>query len=136
LKERYHNAKKISLFIMSLLYIIAGINHFIHPLFYKKIMPSFIPWHMPIIFISGIAEVLLGILLIPAVTRRLAAWGIIVLLIVIFPANMNMMLIYYHDKNPALWITILRLPLQLILIWWAYTFTKSPAKTQRDLTLI
>src|SRR6187549_1840098 len=100
---------------MSLLYIIAGINHFLHPLFYKKIMPGFIPWHMPIIFISGIAEILLGILLIPVVTRRFAAWGIIVLLIAIFPANINMMLNYYNAKNPALWITILRLPLQVVL---------------------
>ncbi|HUS01011.1 MAG TPA: hypothetical protein VMY77_04755 [Chitinophagaceae bacterium] len=127
MKERSYNVKKISLFIMSLLYIIAGINHFIHPLFYKKIMPASIPWHMPLIFISGIAEIMLGIFLIPVLTRRVAAWGLIMLLIAIFPANINMMLNYLKEKNPAVWITILRLPLQFVLIWWAYIFTKKPA---------
>ena len=109
---------------MSLLYIAAGINHFIHPLFYKKIMAAYIPWHMAVIFVSGILEILLGIFIIPVLTRRVAAWGIIILLIAIFPANINMILNYLNDKNPALWITILRLPLQIILIWWAYNFTK------------
>ena len=109
---------------MSVFYIVAGINHFIHPLFYKKIMPPYIPWHMPMIYASGIIEILLGILLIPFATRRLAAWGIIFLLIAIFPANINMMLNYLDEKDPDLWITVLRLPLQILLIWWAYTFTK------------
>jgi uncharacterized membrane protein len=116
--------KKVSLFIMSILYIIAGLNHFIHPLFYKKIMPPFIPWHMPLIYVSGFFEILLGILLIPLYTRRMAAWGIMLLLIAVFPANIYMMINYLHEKNPDLWITILRLPLQFILIWWAYSFTR------------
>lgn len=110
--------------MMSLIYIIAGTNHFIHPLFYKKIMPPFIPWHMAVIYVSGITEILLGILLIPVLTRRVAAWGIIILLVAIFPANINMMLNYLNEKNPSLWITLLRLPLQFVLIWWAYIFTK------------
>jgi len=109
---------------MSLLYILAGINHFIHPLFYKKIMPTNIPWHMPIIYGTGVLEILFGILLIPLSTRRMAAWGIIILLIAIFPANINMMLTYLDEKNPDLWITIVRLPFQILFIWWAYTFTK------------
>ena len=87
-------------------------------------MPPYIPWHMQLIYASGIAETLLGILLLPRVTRRIAAWGIILLLIAVFPANINMMLNYWDEKNPGLWITILRLPLQILLIWWAYIFTK------------
>lgn len=109
---------------MSLLYIASGVNHFLHPLFYKKIMPDFIPWHMQVIFISGVMEILLGIFLLQLRTRRLAAWGIITLLVLIFPANINMMVMYLKENNPDLWITIVRLPLQFILIWWAYTFTK------------
>lgn len=116
--------KRISLLIMSMLYIIAGINHFIHPLFYKKIMPAYIPWHMQLIYASGVIEILLGVLLIPFVTRKIAAWGIIFLLIAVLPANINMMLNYLNEGNPKLWITVLRLPLQILLIWWAYTFTK------------
>ena len=87
-------------------------------------MPNYIPWHTIVIYVSGILEILLGIFLIPVFTRRVAAWGIIILLIAIFPANINMMMNYLTEKNPALWITILRLPLQIILIWWAYNFTK------------
>ncbi len=124
MKERSYTVKKISLFAMSLFYIIAGINHFIHPMFYKKIMAPYIPWHMLLIYASGMMEILLGILLIPLTTRRIAAWGIIILLIAIFPANINMMLNYWNEKNPDLWITILRLPMQIVLIWWAYIFTK------------
>ncbi len=117
-------SKKVSLFIMSIFYIIAGLNHFIHPLFYKKIMPPYIPWHMPLIYVSGIFEILFGILLIPLATRRIAAWGIILLLMAVFPANITMLINYVTEKRADLWITILRLPLQFALIWWAYTFTK------------
>ncbi len=87
-------------------------------------MPPYVPWHMQLIYASGIAETLLGILLIPVSTRRLAAWGIILLLIAVFPANVNMMLNYWNDNQPGLWTTIVRLPLQIVLIWWAYTFSK------------
>lgn len=118
--------KPRSLIAMSLLYVVAGINHFIHPLFYKKIMPPYIPWHIPLIDVTGIFEIVFGVLLIPVVTRRIAAWGIIILLVLIFPANINMMLNYAKEKNPDLWLTILRLPLQVLLIWWAYIFTKRP----------
>ncbi len=109
---------------MSMFYIIAGTNHFIHPLFYKKIMPPYIPWHMQLIYASGVMETLLGILLTPVSSRRIAAWGIIILLIAIFPANINMMLNYWNERRPDLWITIVRLPLQIVLIWWAYIFAK------------
>lgn len=124
--------KKISLYIMAGLYILAGINHFWHPEFYLKIMPPWLPWHEELVFISGVAEVALGILLFFPATRRLAAWGIILLLIAVFPANIQMMLDYKAEHNLKLWIAILRLPLQIVLIWWAYLFTKAtPAKGKK-----
>lgn len=113
---------------MATLYIAAGSNHFISPEFYKKIMPPWLPGHFPLIYISGIAEIVLGLLLLPVQTRKLAAWGIIFLLIAVFPANVQMLLNYLRDQNPYWWIAALRLPLQLILIWWAYRFTKSDGK--------
>jgi uncharacterized membrane protein len=117
--------KKISLYAMAAFYIVAGVNHFINPSFYKIIMPPWLPWHYALIYISGVCEILLGLLLIPPATRKLAAWGIILLLLAVFPANVQMMLNYRHDQNPNLWIAILRLPVQLLLIWWAYRFTKN-----------
>ncbi len=118
------NRRKTSLYCMAVLYIIAGINHFISPVFYKKIMPPWLPWHYPLIYASGVAEIVLGLLLIPIQTRQLAAWGIIALLIAVFPANVQMMLNYKEQHNSYLWIAVLRLPLQLLLIGWACQFTK------------
>jgi uncharacterized membrane protein len=118
------SVKKISLYIMSLFYVIAGINHFIHPSFYEKIMPPYLPIHLTLIDISGVCETGLGLLLLPQKTRRSAAWGIIFLLIAIYPANIQMLLNYIHENNPNLWISIVRLPLQFVLIWWAFIYTK------------
>ncbi len=119
-----NNRKKIALYTMAALYVLAGINHFANVGFYKMMMPPWLPGHHTLIYISGAAEIVLGLLLLPAQTRKLAAWGIIILLVAVFPANVQMMLNYQQDKNPYLWITVIRLPLQLLLIWWAYQFAK------------
>ena len=109
---------------MILFYAGAGINHFIRPDFYLKIMPAWLPLHKELVFISGVAEVLCAVLLLFSKTRCLGAWAVIALLIAVFPANIQMLLDYKHDNNPMLWVAILRLPIQLLLIWWAYSFTK------------
>ena len=116
--------KKGLLYVMSVLYIGAGINHFISTKLYLSIMPPWLPWHRALVYISGVLESMGGLLLLSRVTRRFAALLIIVLLIVIFSANVQMMLNYYHANNPQVWITIVRLPLQLVLIYWAYIYTK------------
>lgn len=124
-ERNLYSSKGISPYIMALLYMAAGVNHFIHPEIYRKIMPSWFPWHEELICISGVCEILFAILLIFPTTRRIAAYCIIGLLIAVFPANIQMMLNYLHENNPGWWISILRLPLQMVLIYWAYGFTKS-----------
>lgn len=109
---------------MALAYIAAGINHFIHPQTYLAIMPPWLPAQATLVDLSGVLEILFGLLLLPPVTRRMAAWGLIFLLVAVFPANMQMMLNYDRADNPALWLAVLRLPLQFLLIWWAYQYTK------------
>jgi len=109
---------------MSALYLLAGINHFWHPVFYLKIMPPWVPSHNALVIISGACEIVCALLLLYLPTRRFAAWCIIALLIAVFPANIQMMLNYAHESNPKLWITIVRLPLQVVLIGWAYIFTR------------
>lgn len=113
---------QLSLWIMATLYIIAGINHFIMPGFYIKIIPPFLPKPKLINWISGLAEIVLGVLLFIPVYSSFAAWGIIALLIAVYPANI------YHfmkglRKKRMVWVLALRLPLQFLLIWWAYSFT-------------
>lgn len=115
-----------SLYAMILLYLSAGINHFINPEFYRKIMPVYIPFHMTFILLSGICEIVFAVLLIPILSRKLAAWLIIAMLIVFFVVHIQMLFDYSSVGGFMLWVAILRIPLQFVLIWWAYSFTKNP----------
>jgi len=115
--------KEISLYVMAVLYAGLGINHFVHPRFYLKIMPPRLPYHLALVNISGICEVLFALLLLPAATRHIAAWLIILLLIAIFPANIYMAMKWQRKHHPYLWIAYARLPLQLVLIWWAWVYS-------------
>ncbi|TRX39289.1 DoxX family protein [Flavobacterium restrictum] len=113
------------LYIMAFVYFTAGVNHFRAPKVYLKIIPSYFPNPKFINSASGFVEIILSLLLLyPQVTNR-AAWGIIALLIAVFPVHLNML---FHSKaslNLPIWILIARVPLQLILIFWAYQYTFS-----------
>lgn len=121
---QHPNFKFRWLYVMVILYIAAGTNHFINPGMYISIMPHFLSYKPELVYISGIFEILLGLLLIPKKFRKLAAWGIVLLLIAIFPANIQMAIDYYKSDSPSFWIAILRLPLQFVLIRWAYMYTR------------
>ena len=110
------------MYLMAILYIAAGIYHFIKPRMYCKIIPPWLPNPLTLVYFTGVLEIVLGVLLIPAATRNLAAWGLVVLLILIFPANIQMTINYRRRRHPAFWLTVLRLPLQLLLIYWAWTY--------------
>lgn len=112
----------ISLYIMAGVYIIAGLNHFINPRFYLKIIPAYIPCcHLTLVYVSGIFEIALGIgLLFPAI-RSVAAWGIILMLIAFLPVHIYM-LQSDEFRTIAPWLLWARLFLQLVLIYWAYQF--------------
>ena len=113
--------------LMAILYLIAGALHFVVPSFYIAIMPPSLPAHRALVLISGAAEIAGGLgLLIPIfLIQRAAAWGVVALLIAVFPANL------YMAANPAafptipLWILWARLPIQLPLIYWAWLYTRT-----------
>ena len=110
-------------------FIVAGFNHFIDPAFYLRIVPPYLPWPQGLVVVSGIAEIVLGIgLLIPRLSR-LGAWGLIGLLIAVFPANIHMAT--HPELYPTIPITLLwlRLPLQGLLIIWAYWYTRKVDET-------
>ncbi len=111
------------LYAMAILYILAGINHFRVPKLYYKITPPFFSNQKLINVISGLSEIILGIGLCIPLISKYAAWGVILLLVVIFPANIYM----YQNDKAALglpkWVRALRLPLQFLLIYWAYQYT-------------
>ena len=109
--------------LLGVLFILAGINHFVSPDFYVHIMPPYLPWPLSLVYLSGVAEVLLGALLLVPRFQSLAAWGSILLLLAVFPANLHMAMHpdLFPEFSPAtLWF---RLPLQVVLIAWAYWFT-------------
>jgi len=107
---------------MAVLYILAGINHFVMPQFYLRIMPRYIPFHRFMVIASGVAEIGLGVLLLLPEYKTWAAWGIIALLIAIFPANIHHLTSRKPGKGPTAWVLWFRLPIQGLLIWWAYSF--------------
>lgn len=115
---------ELSKYILAVALIVAGILHFVMPKFYLKIMPPYLPRPAELVLISGIAEIICGLLLLFPNTQSFGAYATIALLIAVFPANMEMAKIYYTKKRKGFWVTILRLPLQLLLIWWAFQFIK------------
>lgn len=108
---------------MGAFFVFAGIMHFVKPKMYLRMMPPYIPWPSFMVYASGVAEFLLGLALFYEPIRNYAAWGIIALLIAIFPANIQMLIEYKKFKPIPRWGLILRLPLQAVLIWWAYQYT-------------
>lgn len=113
------------LYLMAALYILAGINHFWHPRTYLGIMPPYIPYPAAMVAVSGICEVLFGGMLLMQQTRVMGAWLIIALLIAVFPANIQMATNWQRAGHPLLWLAIARLPLQALLIWWAWAYTRA-----------
>ena len=115
--------KLVMQWVFGLLFIAAGANHFRDPDLYVHIMPPYLPWPRELVYISGVCEIVLGALLLVPRCTPYAAWGLIALLIAVFPANLHMAL--HPEEFPkipplAIWI---RLPLQGVLIAWAYWFT-------------
>ena len=111
-------------YLMGALYITAGSGHFIATRLYEGIMPDYLPAHRELVLLSGAAEMAGGLGVLIPTTRRPAAWGIILLLIAVMPANIWM--VQHPERYPGipLWAMWLRLPLQVPLMWWAYRYTR------------
>ena len=103
--------------------ISAGVMHFANPEFFMRIMPPYLPFHSELVMVSGVFENLLGTLLLVPQASQFAAWGIVALLIAVFPANVYL---YQHQEIlPASQnIHLLRILLQGVFILWAYWHTK------------
>ena len=103
-------------------FIWAGISHFINPRFFFSITPPWVPYPKVINYVVGTIEIALGVIMWMDDYRKIAAWGTIALLIAVFPAN-----IYHHQKarkkQKRVTSTMIRLPVQILLIYWAYYYT-------------
>lgn len=107
------------------MFVLLGINHFVSTPFYVAIMPPYLPFPLELVYLSGVAEIVLGAMLAADFKTRYAAWGLIALLIAVFPANIHMAL------NPQLfpaipaWLLYLRLPFQFAMVGIAFWLTRS-----------
>ena len=101
-------------------FVAIGILHFIRPAAFTSIVPPYLPFPLALVYLSGAAEITLGALLLFAKTRRVAAWGLIALLVAVFPANVHMWLHPEQFLGLSPVALLIRLPLQLVLVALVY----------------
>jgi uncharacterized membrane protein len=118
--------KVILRWLLTIVMVGAGLNHFLSPATYVAMMPEVLPAHLALVYVSGIAEMAGGLGLILPATRKLAAWGLVLLFLAVFPANLNMALNDLPLGGSAVptWALWARLPLQIVFIAWAWWFTR------------
>ena len=118
--------KLLTIYFMSISYTYVGIRHFIDPDFFLAIMPNYLNFHLEFVYLSGIVEVALGLMLLSKKTRKTGAIGLIILLILVFPANIH--LVQSELSQSLLDVTksqsIYRLPFQGLFILIAYWHSK------------
>lgn len=118
--------KRIFSVLLTLAMVLAGVSHFTMPATYVAIVPDYLPAPLALVYISGVAEILLGLALQIPGLRRLAGFGLIALFIAVLPANINQAV---HNLQPPglemsptmVWV---RLPMQLVFIAWAFWMTR------------
>jgi uncharacterized membrane protein len=114
---------------LALFFIVAATAHFITPAPYLAIVPTYLPWPAAMVALSGVAEILGGAGVWFRTTRRAAGWGLLALLIAVFPANIHAistgMVIGGHAL--PIWILWARLPFQLLFIAWVYRVCLRPS---------
>ena len=123
--------KQVLLWLMGLVYIAAGANHFLSPDFYLPMMPRYLPLHPELVFLSGVAEIAVGLGVLIPQTRVWAAWGTIAVLLAVYPANIHVALnnVPIGDPPEALGaMNYVRLPFQFVLIAWAWWYTRPEEK--------
>ena len=116
-------------YLLGAFFIAAGINHFWHTPFYVAMMPPYLPAPLALVYLSGLAEIALGALLLFKRWQVIAGWGLIALSVAVFPANVHMALnpeLFSQFSPTGLW---LRLPLQAVVIAWAYWTTRPAARS-------
>jgi uncharacterized membrane protein len=120
---------------LALLFLVSGTLHLVLPGPYRSIMPSYLPAHALLVSVSGWAEVAGSLGLILAPTRRYAGWGLLLLLVAVFPANIEMLRLYRSRGVPWWGETLLwlRLPLQLVLMMAVWRVSQ-PAAARTSVT--
>lgn len=122
--------------LMGLFYVLAGAMHFVAPRLYEQVVPPELPRPRALVYLSGAAEVVLGIGVMLPRTRRVSAWGIVALLAAVFPANLHVAVrdvefegVPAWARDPPDWVALVRLPVQGLLALWALRYARDPRGT-------
>ena len=116
--------KKIVLFGLATFFINVGVDHFVNPEFYLSIMPPAFPLHLEAVYISGFFEVLGGVgVLIPRL-RKIAGWGLVALLVAVYPANIYMAITPEAFPEVSVALLYVRLAFQFLFFYWAFSVTR------------
>jgi uncharacterized membrane protein len=120
------NRSREWLVLFASMFVVSGLAHFFFPESYLRIMPPWMPWAKPLVWISGAAEIAGGVGLMIPPTRRVAAYGLVALLLAVFPANLYTAAAHvpFHGLLGRGWLQWLRLPFQIPLIVWAWQYTQ------------
>jgi len=118
------NIRLLSIIIMSIFYVSVGVNHFTIPEWFLQIVPPRLPYKLELVYISGFLEIILGVMLLIPTTRFYAAWGLILLLIAVYPANIYLAQTNGAAMNTTPLVAWGRLPFQFVFIALAYWHTK------------
>lgn len=110
------------LYLMGTMYVLAGLMHFIKPKIYMRIMPRYLPYHKSLVFLSGLFEVILGIGVCFTITKDLSVYGLIMMLTLFLLVHFYMLSGKKASARIPIWLLILRIPIQFLLIYWAYQY--------------
>jgi uncharacterized membrane protein len=126
--------KVIARWLCGVFFVSTGVSHFINPDPFVLIVPPYLPYPVALVWVSGVFEVLGGIGLVAPPARRFAAWGLVALLVAVYPANIHMLVneIYLPDMPHEKWLLWARMPLQFVLVAWVLWTAEIWPKPQND----
>jgi len=118
--------KYINLYLISIIFIYAGVAHFTNPQFYIKITPSFIPFKQFLVDLSGVLEILGGLLILFNQTRKTGVYLLVGLLVLFFVVHFDMLFTFQVIENMLLnkLLLLMRIIIQFILIYWVISLLK------------
>jgi len=127
---RYRDEKplvtRIALLLTSGFFIVGGVAHLVNPAMFVQIMPAYLPWHYELVIVSGLCEILGGVLIWNKSIRLLVGGGLILLCVLVFPANVNMAINHREFTEIPAWLLYLRLPLQGVIVMVIYRAITPP----------
>ena len=109
-------------YLLAAVFMLAGFNHFRTPKLYERIMPPYIPGHSSMVLLTGVLEMICGLLLISNHNQVIGAWGIISLLVLFIPVHIFMLQNEKASLEMPKWLLIARFPIQLGLMYWAFQY--------------